>query len=78
MLAYSFYESDTRIMQYTKALIERGDVVDVIALRRQGSSKFEILDGVNVNRIQLRQVNERNRLSPQAPRLWNSCRSASL
>ena len=32
MLAYSFYESDNRIMRYARALVERGDEVDVIAL----------------------------------------------
>ncbi len=63
MLTYSFYESDTRILQYTKALVERGDNVDVIALRREGTLRFEILDGVDVDRIQLRRVNERGRLS---------------
>src|SRR5437870_12487314 len=39
MLAYSFYEGDTRILQYATALAKRGDVVDVIALRRKGQPK---------------------------------------
>jgi glycosyltransferase involved in cell wall biosynthesis len=60
MLAYSFYESDMRILRYAKTLAERGDLVDVIALRREGTSTFEVLQGVNVYRIQLRQRNERN------------------
>jgi glycosyltransferase involved in cell wall biosynthesis len=60
MLAYAFYESDTRILQYATALAERGDTVDVIALRRGGSfPEFEVLDGVNVFRIQQRTVNEK-------------------
>lgn len=63
MLAYAFYESDTRIRQYAVALAKRGDVVDVIALRRKGQLRQEILDGVNVHRIQLRSVNERGRLA---------------
>jgi glycosyltransferase involved in cell wall biosynthesis len=60
MLAYSFYESDMRILRYAKTLAERGDVVDVIALRREGTPAFEVLQGVNVYRIQGRQRNERS------------------
>lgn len=63
MLAYAFYEIDTRIMQYAKALVERGDSVDVLALRRDGSPEFEVIEGVHVYRIQLRKVNERGRLA---------------
>jgi glycosyltransferase involved in cell wall biosynthesis len=60
MLAYAFYESDTRILQYATALAERGDEVDVIALRREDSMpEFEVLQGVNVYRIQQRTVNEK-------------------
>jgi len=60
MLAYAFYESDTRILQYASALAERGDTVDVIALRRSDSvPEFEVLNGVNVYRIQSRMVNEK-------------------
>ena len=60
MLAYAFYESDTRILQYATALAKRGDTVDVLALKRDDSHpESEILDGVNVYRIQARTVNER-------------------
>lgn len=60
MLAYAFYESDTRVLQYATALAKRGDSVDVIALRRDDDlPKFEILNGVNVYRIQARTVNEK-------------------
>lgn len=62
MLAYSFYESDTRVMQYATALAERGDTVDILALRREGSRAFEVINGVNVHRIQLREINEQGRL----------------
>lgn len=49
MLAYAFYESDTRILQYATSLVQRGDTVDVIALRRNESTpRFEVLNGVNV------------------------------
>jgi len=60
MVAYAFYESDTRILQYATALAQRGDSVDVIALRRNKSlPAFEVLHGVNVFRIQYRTVNEK-------------------
>ena len=59
MVAYAFYESDMRILRYAKALVERGDTVDVIALRREGAAKFEALQGVNVYRVQARERNER-------------------
>lgn len=60
MLAYAFYETDTRILQYATALAERGDIVDVIALKRNpGLPDFELLDGVNVYRIQDRILNEK-------------------
>ena len=59
MLAYSFYETDARIKQYATALVERGDSVDVIALRHPGQPAHSVLNGVNVFRIQKRKVNER-------------------
>jgi glycosyltransferase involved in cell wall biosynthesis len=63
MVAYSFYESDSRIIQYARALVQRGDSVDVIALRRPGAPKHEVIHGVNVYRIQQREVNERGPFS---------------
>lgn len=60
MLAYAFYETDTRIMQYATALAERGDIVDVIALQRDDSlPKCEDINGVHVYRIQSRSLNEK-------------------
>ena len=63
MLSYSFYESDTRMLQYAAALRERGDEVDVISLRSKKASRFEVIDGVNVHRIQTREVNEQSRFA---------------
>ena len=63
MVVYAFYESDTRVLQYANALAERGDVVDVFALRREGSPAREVLNGVNVYRIQTRRVNERGKFA---------------
>lgn len=59
MVSHSLYESDTRIMQYARALIDRGDSVDVLALRAAGMPRFELLDGVGVYRILARSQNER-------------------
>lgn len=58
MLGYAFYESDMRILRYATALGSRGDTVDVIALRREGAPAFEVLQGVNVYRIQYRKRDE--------------------
>lgn len=63
MLSYSFYETDARIKQYAAALVERGDTVDVIALRQPGHPVRASFDGVNVFRIQIRKVNERGALT---------------
>ncbi len=63
MLTYSFFESDTRILQYTSALVGRGDSVDVLSLQREGSPVDEVLDGVRIHRLQKRTVNERGPLS---------------
>jgi glycosyltransferase involved in cell wall biosynthesis len=63
MVAYAFYENDTRIMRYAEALAERGDQVDVIALRREHQSASGNLGGVNVFRIQPRSPNSAGKLS---------------
>ena len=62
MISYSFYQYDTRVQQYAGALRRRGDTVDVIALRPEGLSKLEIVDGVNVYGIQHRARDERGPL----------------
>jgi glycosyltransferase involved in cell wall biosynthesis len=63
MLAYSFYRNDTRILQYARALAERGDEVEVIALKREGGPAEEIIDGVRVFGIQPRRRDERGPLT---------------
>ena len=63
MLAYTFYESDGRVMMYAESLAKRGDQVDVIALAREEQPYYEQLNGVNVYRIQKRIYNEKGRLS---------------
>lgn len=59
MVAYSFYESDSRIIQYARSLTRRGDSVDIIALAHVGASRVEVIDGVNVYRVLPREINER-------------------
>lgn len=63
MVAYSFYESDNRVMRYAEALAARGDEVEVFSLRREGQSKQEVLNEVRVFRIQKRVKNEKAQLS---------------
>jgi glycosyltransferase involved in cell wall biosynthesis len=63
VLTYSFYETDTRVLQYVKALLARGDEVDVLALRRPGQPVRANLAGAQVYRIQERMVNETGPLS---------------
>lgn len=51
-------------MRYARALAERGDEVDVIALNHGGEHPaFEVMDGVNVHRIQRRERNEKGKFS---------------
>jgi len=63
MLAYTFYESDNRVMRYADALIQRGDDVEVIALRKEGQASFGEMGGVRIYRIQERKINEKGQLS---------------
>jgi glycosyltransferase involved in cell wall biosynthesis len=63
MLSYSFYRNDTRVQQYARALAERGDDVDVLALIRASDPEEEIVDGVKVLGIQTRKRDERGPLT---------------
>src|SRR5437870_3513294 len=64
MLVYSFYESDNRVLRYARALVDRGDEVDVIALGTgEDQPRFEVIDKVNVYRIQNRMRNEKGKFS---------------
>lgn len=63
MLVYSFYENDNRVMRYAETLARRGDQVDVVALRKEDTTCYEQIRGVNVFRIQKRLVDEKGRLS---------------
>lgn len=63
MLAYTFYEGDSRVMRYAETLAKRGDRVDIIALRKSGQAACGEVNGVNVYRVQERVANEAGRLS---------------
>ena len=78
MLTYSFYEYDTRVQQYVDTLRSRGDTVDVIALRQEGQPKLDIVDGVNVYRIQYRARDERGPLTYLLRILRFFCHSALI
>jgi glycosyltransferase involved in cell wall biosynthesis len=53
MVTHSFYESDNRVIRYAEALAQRGDSVEVFALRRNPEMpKEEVISGVKVFRIQ--------------------------
>ncbi len=61
-VAYSYYESDNRIRRYAETLVKRGDNVDFFAIGYKGQKAFEVINGVNVYRIQSRVVNEKHKL----------------
>ncbi|MBV9999290.1 MAG: glycosyltransferase family 4 protein [Verrucomicrobia bacterium] len=53
MVTYSYYESDNRVIRYAESLVQRGDTVEVLALRRSPeTAKEEVVCGVKVFRIQ--------------------------
>ncbi len=55
MLVYSHYETDARVRRYAEALAERGDHVDVIALKRfPDEPAHKTVDGVNLYNLQAR------------------------
>jgi glycosyltransferase involved in cell wall biosynthesis len=63
MVAYTFYETDSRVMRYAEALAQRGDLVDVFALKKPGTPRIETLGGVQVRRLQGRLFNEKSLFS---------------
>jgi glycosyltransferase involved in cell wall biosynthesis len=59
MLAYTYYESDTRVIREAEAAVEGGFEVDFLALRKPGSARTETVRGVRV--IRLNQAKYRGR-----------------
>ncbi len=63
MVAYTFYETDSRVIRYAESLVQRGDQVDVFSLGKAGASAKETLRGVSVRRLQGRLFEESGRFS---------------
>ena len=63
MVAYAFYDTDTRIKRYAETLVQNGHEVDAISLGRDGQADRGVLNGVNVYRIQKRIRNEKSKIS---------------
>src|SRR5689334_14902315 len=63
MVTHSLYESDCRVMRYAELLAARGDEVDILALRKEGKAKEEVIAGVRVFRIHERSFREKNKAS---------------
>ena len=57
-VAYTFHESDNRVMRYARALSARGDSVDLVALRAAGAPWRTHVDGLTVYQIQRRRPTE--------------------
>ena len=78
MVSHSAYESDNRIIRYAEALAQRGDSVDVLAVKRYPSQPDrETLRDVNVYRLQGRpDKNQRGKLAFLVPILKFWLRSA--
>lgn len=48
MVAFTHYPTDARVRREAEALVDRGDVVDVICLREEGEEKVRMLNGVRL------------------------------
>jgi glycosyltransferase involved in cell wall biosynthesis len=62
MVAYTFYESDNRVMRYAETLAKRGDEVDVIALY-SGQKSNLMRNSVRILRVQKRIPNEKSQFT---------------
>lgn len=51
MMAYSYYESDPRVIREAEAGVYGGFDVDFLTLRREGESKEEMIRGVHIIRL---------------------------
>jgi glycosyltransferase involved in cell wall biosynthesis len=77
-VAYTFYETDNRVMRYARDLARDGHQVDVIALRRPRQPLVEHTDGVRLLRIQRRSVTERTPAAYLMKLLWFLVKSTAL
>ncbi|HZR58764.1 MAG TPA: glycosyltransferase family 4 protein [Terriglobales bacterium] len=63
MISYSVYEADGRVIRYAETLAQRGDHVDIVALSRGDRTAPEVINGVNVYRVQGRTHDEKGKFS---------------
>ena len=64
MVTHSVYEGDNRVRRYAETLAKQGDLVDVVAISRQGGqTDTETICGVTVHRLQRRKQNEESKWS---------------
>lgn len=77
-LAYTFYESDNRVIRYARDMASHGHEVDVIALRRNDQSSRDTSDGVRLMRIQRRSVTEKSAVAYLAKLVWFFSKAAAL
>jgi glycosyltransferase involved in cell wall biosynthesis len=63
MIAYSYYESDPRVIRAAEAAVSGGFDVDFLALRRPGSPPVEMVRGVRVLRVNYGKYRGRGRLT---------------
>ncbi|HEX7473334.1 MAG TPA: glycosyltransferase family 4 protein [Candidatus Limnocylindrales bacterium] len=54
MITHSYYEEDSRVRREAEAVFAAGRAVDVYGLRRPGDEAEDVIDGVNVHRIDVR------------------------
>jgi glycosyltransferase involved in cell wall biosynthesis len=62
MIAYSEYESETRVRRYAEVLAKKGYRVDIIALRQKGDKSKAVIGGIRIFRIQTRVRNEKSKV----------------
>jgi glycosyltransferase involved in cell wall biosynthesis len=61
MIAYSYYETDHRIINYAESIVDRGFTVDVMGLKKPGELKnHNCLNKINIFYIQQRRSKEKN------------------
>jgi glycosyltransferase involved in cell wall biosynthesis len=77
-LAYTFYEYDNRVARYVRTLTDRGDEVDVIALRQTGRPWRETVGGADFYRIQRRSRNEHAPAAYLLKLVWFCVKAAVL
>lgn len=61
IICYAFYDGNFRIQRYGEALAARGDTVDVIALNPGNLPAFETVKGINIYRVQGREMIKESR-----------------